>query len=108
LAGGPVKVLYLAPRATRTAFNDERVQAHHRATATGSDLPERVAAALLAQLEQEAPERTLGFPERLAVRLNGAAPGWLDGAFRRHRDALPPLPAEASPSLPVAKTEVLS
>jgi hypothetical protein len=30
----------------------------------------------------------IGLPESLVVRLNGLVPGWLDGAFRAHRDAL--------------------
>jgi hypothetical protein len=33
-------------------------------------------------------ERFLGFPESLAVRLNGLVPTWLDGAFGAHRAAL--------------------
>jgi short-subunit dehydrogenase len=33
-------------------------------------------------------ERYLGFPEKLAVRINGLAPRWLDGVFKRHRKAL--------------------
>lgn len=88
LAGSSVQVLHLAPRATRTAFNDARVTAYHQATGTHSDAPEQVAAALLDQLVSESPEVILGFPEKLAVRLNGAAPLLLDRAFRPHRDAL--------------------
>jgi short-subunit dehydrogenase len=88
LAGGPVRVQYLGPRSTRTAFNGSDVQAYNAATGTAMDAPQRVADALLRLLEDEAPERFTGFPERLAVRLNGALPVLLDGAFERHRKAL--------------------
>jgi short-subunit dehydrogenase len=95
LGDGPVKVQYLGPRSTRTAFNDADVEAYNRATGTAMDPPERVAAALLRLLEDEAAERYLGFPERFAVRLNGFAAPLLDGAFARHRESLPTSPAEA-------------
>lgn len=85
LQGSGVQVQYLGPRSTRTDFNDERVEAYHQATATRSDAPQVVAQALVSLLRNEAPEMFLGFPERLAVRLNGAVPAWLDGAFDAHR-----------------------
>lgn len=86
--GTRIRVQYLAPRSTRTAFNDARVDAYNRATGTRSDSPDQVARALLDMLARGTPERFLGFPERYAVRLNGLVPGWLDGVFKRHRDLL--------------------
>lgn len=91
LAGSPVQVQYLGPRSTHTGFNDAGVQAYNRATGTAMDTPERVAAALLRLIEGEQPECFVGFPEALAVRLNGLAGPWLDGAFDKHRRCLPPL-----------------
>jgi short-subunit dehydrogenase len=88
LAGSPLRVQYLAPRTTRTAFNDARVEAFNRATGAQSDSPELVARAALDMLQRGTAERTLGFPEKLAVRINGLAPRWLDGVFKRHRAAL--------------------
>lgn len=87
LAGSPVRIQFMGPRSTRTPFNDAAVEAYNRATGTAMDEPGAVAQALLRLLQDEAPERFLGFPERLAVRLNGAVPTWLDGAFERHRRA---------------------
>lgn len=99
LAGSSVRVQYLGPRSTRTPFNDARVEAYNRATGTAMDTPERVADALLALLRSGAAERFLGFPESLAVRLNGLAPTLLDGAFDTHRRQLAPTPDLArSPS----------
>lgn len=91
LAGSPVQVQYLGPRSTHTGFNDAGVQAYNRATGTAMDTPQRVATALLRLIESEQPERFVGFPEALAVRLNGLAGPWLDGAFDKHRRSLPPL-----------------
>jgi short-subunit dehydrogenase len=98
LGGSAVDVLYLAPRATKTPFNDARVAAFNRATGTREDPPEAVAAAIVRMIERGTHERQLGFPERFAVRLNGIVPRWLDGAFARHRAALA-RPAEM-PHLP--------
>lgn len=89
LADGPVRVQYLAPRSTDTGFNDAEVQAYQRGTGSATDRPERVAAALVALLRSEAAESFVGFPESLAVRLNGLVPSWLDGAFATHRRHLP-------------------
>ena len=88
LAGSPVRVQTLAPRSTRTAFNGSAVQAFNQATGTAMDPPEVVAAALLSLIESEAAERYIGFPERLAVRLNGLLGGCLDGSFGLHRQSL--------------------
>jgi short-subunit dehydrogenase len=88
LAGGPVRVQYLGPRTTRTAFNDARAQAYNEATGTATDSAATVAAALLRMLEEEAAERFLGWPERVGVRLNGIAPAAMDGSFRRHGRSL--------------------
>lgn len=89
LADSPVRVQYLAPRSTDTGFNDADVRAYQRGTGTATDPPQRVAAALVALLRSEAAESCIGFPERLAVRLNGLVPAWLDGAFAKHRRHLP-------------------
>lgn len=103
LRGTGVLLQYLGPRSTRTAFNDERVDAYHQATRTQVDTPAVVAQALLALLRNERAEMFLGFPESLAVRLNGLAPAWLDAAFDPHRRHLEspgdaqPLPTRSTP-----------
>ncbi len=94
LNGTPVRVQILGPRSTRTGFNDATVEAYNRATGTAMDRPEAVAAALLQLIENEAAERFLGFPERLAVRLNGVLGALLDGSFVKHRRSLPAAPLQ--------------
>lgn len=101
LTDSPVRVRYLAPRATRTDFNSARVERFNLGTGTRSDAPERVAAAAVRLLDAGPAERFLGFPEWLVARLNGIAPGWLDGGFGRHRAALQAgraAPAAATPT----------
>jgi short-subunit dehydrogenase len=85
LAETPVRVQTLGPRSTRTGFNGAAVEAYNSATATAMDTPEIVAAALLQLIESEAAERFIGWPERLAVRLNGVLGALLDGSFAKHR-----------------------
>lgn len=88
LADTTVQVQLLAPRSTRTAFNDPAAEAYNRATGTACDSPERVARDLLQLIESEASERYIGWPERMGVRLNGAFPPLLDGSFKKHRRQL--------------------
>lgn len=97
LADTPVRVQLLAPRSTRTAFNDETVEAYNAQTGTASDEPQRVAQALIDLLESGAAVRTLGFPERLGVRLNALLGPWMDASFTKHRRSLnaPVLPHNA-------------
>ncbi len=90
LADTALRVQILGPRSTRTGFNDGAVEAYNRATGTAMDAPEAVAEALLALIESEAAERFVGFPERLAVRLNGVLGAGLDGSFAKHRRHLNP------------------
>jgi short-subunit dehydrogenase len=85
LAGGPVQVQILAPRSTRTLLNDAAVMAYNQATGTATDPPQLVAEALCTLIESEAAERFIGFPERLAVRINGLLGAGMDGSFTRHR-----------------------
>ena len=95
LADTRVRVLHCSPRATDTAFNGEAARAHQRATRTHVDDPARVALAILRQIERGMPEHTLGFPERLAVRINGAFPSALDGTLAERAHALAACPCTA-------------
>ena len=96
LRGTGIRVQYVGPRSTRTGFNDAAVQAYNAATGTAMDSPSRVAETLLRSLQDEAAERFIGFPERLAVRINGAVPTLLDGSFDKHRRSVPPPSADVA------------
>jgi short-subunit dehydrogenase len=83
LADSPVRVLYLAPRATRTAMNSAGICALNAELGVAMDEPAAVAKELLALLERPVRERLLGMPERLFARLNQVLPGLVDRALLR-------------------------
>jgi short-subunit dehydrogenase len=83
LADSTVRVLYLAPRATRTAMNGAGVRALNAELGVAMDEPMTVAKELLALLEHPVRERLLGMPERLFARLNQVLPGLVDRALLR-------------------------
>lgn len=88
LADTPLRVQTLGPRSTRTSFNGSAVERYNAATGTASDDPATVALALVDLIESDAAEQFIGYPEKIAVRLNGAIGPLLDGSFERHRRCL--------------------
>jgi short-subunit dehydrogenase len=83
LADGPVRVLYLAPRATRTAMNGAGICELNAELGVAMDDPALVARELLALLRRPTHERLLGMPEAFFARLNQLLPGLVDYALRR-------------------------
>lgn len=83
LADSGIRVLYLAPRATRTAMNADAVVAMNTELGVAMDPPQQVAAQIVQALRDEAPERALGWPEQLFVRLNRLLPRVVDRALRK-------------------------
>ena len=88
LADGPVRVLHLAPRATRTAMNGAGLRALNAELGVTMDDPAKVARALLQLLRRPVRERLLGMPESLFARLNQLVPGLVDRALRRQLSAI--------------------
>lgn len=74
---------WLAPRATRTAFNDARVMRMNHELGVAVDSPESVAARLAEAIDKGTRRLQLGRPERLFVLLNSLLPGLVDRALRR-------------------------
>lgn len=83
LADSGIRVLYIAPRATRTAMNADAVVAMNTELGVAMDAPQQVAAQIVQALRDEAPERALGWPEKLFVRLNRLLPRMVDRALRK-------------------------
>lgn len=109
-ADGAVRWQYLAPRATRTAFNPPEVDALNAALGTAVDDPAYVAARLLADIARGTRRRQLGWPERLFARLNGLLPELVDRALagqlptiRTHAIARGAAPAPAAAILPTSR-----
>ena len=76
LSDSSVGVHYIAPRATRTRFNSGTVDALNARLKVSVDAPEKVATQVCRMLEREQTTATLGWPEKLFVRVNDVAP-WL-------------------------------
>lgn len=81
LADSPIQVLYVAPRATRTAMNPEQVNDLNAALGNQMDAPEAVAGEIMTAMKTDQQRRYLGWPEKLFVRLNGLLPRLVDRAM---------------------------
>lgn len=95
LAGGPVRVHYVAPRYTRTAMNRDAVVRMADALGMKQDSPEAVAERVLAAVEKDAADVYLGWPERLFVRINAILPRLVDGALIRQAGRMRPFARRA-------------
>lgn len=83
LSDSNIGVLYLAPRATRTAMNSSAVEEMNAALGVSMDSPGKVARVLVHSLKRDLQEVHLGFPEKWLVRLNGLLPGLIHYAMRK-------------------------
>lgn len=81
LAGSPVRVVHLSPRATDTGFNDPALDQLNAELGVASDPPTRVAEAACRLLERGPAERVMGWPERFFARLNRLLPRIVDRAM---------------------------
>ena len=71
LQDGPVKVIQVNPRSIDTGMNSESVALMNRELKVKSDPPHTVAMQILARIDSEKSGTfTLGWPERLYVKLN--------------------------------------
>jgi len=89
LADTPLKVMYLAPRATQTTLNDERVVAMNKALGNAVDSPTLVADAVAGMIVRGNKNQLfIGWPEKLFARLNQLLPGIVDGALRKQLETI--------------------
>lgn len=70
LADTSVKVHYLAPRAVRTAFNEDAVNRMNAALGVAMDSPDVIPGAIAKMLQRGQSEHYIGGPERFFVKLN--------------------------------------
>ncbi len=84
LADTPVRVAYIAPRATATTMNGARVDALNAALGNKADTPEFVAGEIVAFLKGNERIRYLGWPEKLFVRINAVLPGLVHNSLVRN------------------------
>ena len=81
LADTPVRVLHVAPRATRTSMNSVSVNAMNEALGNTADEPERVARRIVTAIRADERRVVIGWPERFFARLNQALPSVVDRAL---------------------------
>ena len=96
LTGSGVGVTYVAPRFTRTAFNRSVVARMANALKMNQDEPERVAASVIACIEQDDHDRYLGWPEKLFVRINSILPRLVDSSLMKQVALMHPFATESS------------
>lgn len=80
-ANSHIAIKYLAPRATDTELNSDAANAMNHALGNNVDSPELVATALIKLISSNKSRQTIGWPERLFVRVNGALPEVVDKAI---------------------------
>ncbi len=83
LADTSINVYYLAPRATKTAFNTDAVVAMNKKLGNQMDSPQVVAQALLELLARRGSSRYIGWPERLFVYINAMLPALVDRSLKK-------------------------
>jgi len=82
-ADGPIRVAWVAPRATRTSMNNGAIDQLNAELKTNYDRPETVARAIIAAVERPARSRILGIPERFFARVNQFFPALVDSALAK-------------------------
>ena len=73
-----IAVTYIAPRAVRTAFNDDAVNRFLKMAKMQADDPDIVAARIAEAIIERRKEVTIGTAERVYTRLNGLFPRLID------------------------------
>ena len=74
LADTSIKVLYIAPRATKTGLNADSVNEMNSELGNKSDTPEFVANEIVQSIKNDRAVRYLGWPEKLFVVINSVLP----------------------------------
>lgn len=76
-------VLFIGPRATKTAMNTESVTQMNKALGTKMDTPSWVANQVIKAIRNEKKVTWLGWPEKFFVRLNNIFPALVSRALRK-------------------------
>lgn len=99
LDGSTVGITYVAPRYTRTAFNEGASSQLAGALKQGQDSPELVAQLIVRAIERDAADAYFGWPEKLFVRINALLPRLVDNSLRAQtRQMRAALPGLTSPT----------
>lgn len=88
LADTGVRVSYIAPRATATALNTDRVNEMNRKLGNKMDSPDYVARQIVGQLKSGKLLSYLGWPEKLFVRVNALLPSVVHKALVKNLELI--------------------
>ena len=88
LADGPVRVVYVAPRATRTGMNSFAAAGLNAALGNAVDAPQRVADFIVEAMRNDSRRTGIGWRERCFARLNQVVPRLVDAAIARQLDTI--------------------
>lgn len=84
LADTGLQVSYIAPRATQTDLNSDKIVAMNDALGTAMDKPSLVADEVMQIISTPAgSDKYLGWPEKLFVRVNALLPAIVDSSLRK-------------------------
>ena len=84
LADTQVSVAYIAPRATRTTLNSDKVMALNTELGNKTDAPEYVAVSIANLFERSGNLQFLGWPEKFFVHINALLPSVVRSALVRN------------------------
>ncbi len=94
LADTHVIVQNLAPRATRTAINSAAADRLNEALGNRVDTPQAVAQVLVRAIERDTRRLTIGWPEKLFVRINGLLGSLVDRSIGKQLPTIKRFAAE--------------
>jgi short-subunit dehydrogenase len=84
LADSSVQVSYIAPRATQTGLNSDKLVAMNNQLGTAMDKPAVVADQVLRAISDRSRlDRYMGWPEKIFVKLNALLPSLVDSSLRK-------------------------
>jgi short-subunit dehydrogenase len=84
LADSGIQVSYIAPRATQTDLNSDRVVEMNNALGTAMDKPSVVADQVMRIISNRTTlDRYMGWPEKLFIKINALLPAIVDSSLRK-------------------------
>jgi len=84
LADSRVQVSYIAPRATQTDLNSDKIVEMNNELGTAMDKPSVVADQVMRVINRRSPlDRYMGWPEKLFVKVNALLPALVDSSLRK-------------------------
>ncbi len=84
LADTGVQVSYIAPRATQTDLNSDKIVAMNNELGTAMDKPSVVADEVMGVIDRRSPlDKYMGWPEKLFVKINALLPALVDSSLRK-------------------------